>query len=84
MALNLMMKPANMHRRQLSDRALSALKEFYNEQDEREKLFEDLKASTEEDYGIPKALDMESFSEDWNASQFWVCGDCPKLQSIAY
>jgi hypothetical protein len=48
------------------------LKEFYSERDAREKLFEDLKSSTEDEAGKP-SLTMDAFAEDWNESQFWVC-----------
>jgi myosin-crossreactive antigen len=46
------------------------LKEFYTERDTREKQFEDLKAKAEDDF--EGKLSMEAFTEDWNASQFWV------------
>jgi hypothetical protein len=48
------------------------LKEFYGEKDTREKQFEDLKAKAENDF--EGKLSMDAFTEDWNASQFWVSG----------
>ena len=57
-------------RSQLSSGALDALKEFYGERDARQKQFEDLKAQAEDDF--EGKLSMEAFTEDWNASQFWV------------
>ena len=48
------------------------LQEFYSERDSREKRFANLKAEIEEK-GSHAQLSMEMFSEDWNASQFWVC-----------
>lgn len=56
---------------QLSAGALDALKEFYGEQDTRQKQFEDLKSQAENDFDGKKVLSMEAFTEDWNASQFW-------------
>jgi hypothetical protein len=46
------------------------LKEFYSERDARQKQFEDLKTKAEDDF--EGKLSMEAFTEDWNASQFWV------------
>lgn len=57
-------------RRQLSVGALDALKEFYGERDARQKQFEELKEQAEDDF--EGKLSMEAFTEDWNASQFWV------------
>lgn len=57
---------------ELTGDTLMALQEFYTERDEREKRFEDLKAAMEEQ-GHQSQLSMDMFSEDWNASQFWVC-----------
>lgn len=57
-------------RRQLSAGALDALKEFYGERDTRQKQFEDLKTQAENDF--EGKLSMDAFTEDWNASQFWV------------
>jgi len=47
------------------------LQDFYSERDIQQKRFEDLKAEVEQkdSHGL---LSMELFSEDWNASQFWV------------
>jgi len=57
--------------RQLSSTALDALKQFYNDRDNREKAFEDLKAQVETNFGDQQPLSMSVFAEDWNASQFW-------------
>ena len=56
---------------ELSSDTLAALQEFYSEKDAQEKRFENLKAEVDEknSHGL---LSMEMFSEDWNASQFWV------------
>lgn len=57
--------------RELSSDASTALQEFYAEKEWREKRFEDLKAGVGQN--PPQTpLSMEMFSEDWNASQFWV------------
>lgn len=65
-----------MHRNypnsQLPADTLAALKEFYGERDERQKRFEDLKSRAEDDFDGKKQWSMEDFTEDWNASQFWV------------
>ena len=60
------------YKSQLSAGALDALKEFYGEQDTRQKQFEELKSQAENDFDGKKLLSMEAFTEDWNASQFWV------------
>lgn len=57
--------------RQLSTDTLDVLKQFYSEKDARDKQFEDLKAQAEDDFATGP-LSMDSFTEDWNASQFWV------------
>lgn len=47
------------------------LEDFYSEREQNEKRFEDLKVQMEQQQ--PKTpLSMDMFSEDWNASQFWV------------
>ncbi|KAJ9647161.1 Protein-lysine N-methyltransferase efm5 [Coniosporium apollinis] len=56
----------------LSAGALDALKEFYGERDARQKQFEDLKSQAENEFGNGQPLSMAAFTEDWNASQFWV------------
>lgn len=56
---------------ELSGDALAALQEFYNEKDVRQKGFEELKSATKESR-LPQHLSMDMFTEDWNASQFWV------------
>jgi hypothetical protein len=62
--------PFANEKRQLSAGALDALKEFYGERDTRQKQFEDLKTQAENDF--EGKLSMDAFTEDWNASQFWV------------
>lgn len=62
----------------LSSNALDALKEFYAERDTREKQFEDLKAAAEADEKGRK-IDMATFTEDWNASQFWYSQETANL-----
>lgn len=50
---------------------MAALHDFYLERDERERRFAEMKAEVEAStFHAP--LSMEMFSEDWNASQFWV------------
>lgn len=46
------------------------MKEFYGERDQRQKQFEDLKTKAEDEF--EGKWSMEAFTEDWNASQFWV------------
>lgn len=66
----------NSHERSaLSGDALAALHDFYLERDERKRRFEEMKAEVEAStFHAP--LSMEMFSEDWNASQFWVHAHC--------
>ncbi len=59
-------------KRELSSSAFAALEEFYNEREVTEKRFEDLKAGLNLESPPSVALSMDMFSEDWNASQFWV------------
>jgi 16S rRNA G966 N2-methylase RsmD len=57
---------------QLSSAALEALNSFLVEKDERQKRFEDLKATLEKEYEErQKIITMEDFEEDWQQSQFW-------------
>lgn len=58
--------------RELHDDTLAALQEFYLERDSKEKRFQDLKRDIEQ-RSSQAQLSMDMFSEDWNASQFWVC-----------
>lgn len=58
--------------RELHSDTLAALQEFYLERDSQEKRFQDLKKDIEQK-GSQAQLSMDMFSEDWNASQFWVC-----------
>ncbi|KAF3906234.1 hypothetical protein ABW20_dc0101991 [Dactylellina cionopaga] len=62
----------------LSASTLSALQEFMQEKDARQKRFEELKTQAEADDEERKKPDakatsvtMEDFEADWNASQFW-------------
>ncbi|KAL8693568.1 MAG: hypothetical protein Q9218_001610 [Villophora microphyllina] len=50
---------------------LAILGDFYAEREQNEKQFEDLKVQLEQE-GLKTPLSMTMFSEDWNASQFWV------------
>lgn len=58
--------------RELHADTITALQEFYSERDAQEKRFQDLKSHIEQKSSQAQ-LSMELFSEDWNASQFWVC-----------
>lgn len=62
--------------RELSPEAMAALREFYAERDRQQTQFVELKAQTTDkghtDGGRPGTISMEAFTEDWNASQFWV------------
>ena len=49
---------------------MMALEEFYVEKDHQKQRFDNLKAQINSNPQLP--LSMEMFSEDWNASQFWV------------
>ncbi|KAI9868420.1 MAG: hypothetical protein M1813_005863 [Trichoglossum hirsutum] len=55
---------------ELSKDTLEALRQFYSEQDDRQKQFEDLNAQATEDADL-SSISMDLFAEDWNASQFW-------------
>ena len=57
--------------RELPDDALAALQDFYRDRDSREKRFHDLVLEVEQGNASSR-LSMDMFSEDWNASQFWV------------
>lgn len=57
--------------RALSSHALEALTQFNAERDARVKEFERLKMQVEE-RASKGAVTIESFTEDWNESQFWV------------
>lgn len=67
----------------LSPYAMEALASFYSDRDARDKQFEDLKTQAEEDYDGQRTWTMETFAEDWNASQFWVriLDLCPRTAS---
>lgn len=54
------------------------LQQFYTERAESEKRFEDLKTAAEEQHSKYR-FSMDLFSEDWNASQFWVRLSMPCL-----
>lgn len=62
---------------QLSAGALGALKEFYGEREARQKQFDELKGQAEDDF--EGKLSMETFAEDWNASQFWYSDETAKV-----
>jgi len=47
------------------------LQDHYREKNVRAKQFEYLKTQAESDFNDNK-LSMDAFTEDWNASQFWV------------
>lgn len=57
--------------RELSADTLAVLGDFYSERERNEKQFEDMKAQMEQER-FEAPLSMSMFSEDWNASQFWV------------
>ena len=57
--------------RQMSSHAALALQEFYAEKDAHQQQFEDLSNQAENDFD-GRILTMDVFTEDWNASQFWV------------
>jgi cyclophilin family peptidyl-prolyl cis-trans isomerase len=63
----------------LSGSALEALKEFYAERDAKEKELENLKAKK----NTGDILSMDTFTENWNDSQFWVCSP-PNLPTIVH
>lgn len=65
---------ANPCRSELSGSALAALQEFYTERDDRQKRFEELKSVAEDQHSKAR-LSMDVFTEDWNASQFWVASE---------
>ncbi|KAB8664850.1 hypothetical protein FH972_026273 [Carpinus fangiana] len=66
----------------LSPFALEALASFYADKDAREKQFEDLKAQAEDEYEQTH-FSMDAFTEDWNASQFWLLEGATKHSNIA-
>ena len=55
---------------ELSGDTLAALQEFYNDRDSQDKRFQRLKLAA--DSNSQQVLSMDMFTEDWNASQFWV------------
>jgi cyclophilin family peptidyl-prolyl cis-trans isomerase len=56
----------------LSSSALDALKEFYAERHAHNEELAKLQAKAEALHAAGQ-LSMDSFTEDWNESQFWVC-----------
>ena len=50
---------------QLSAETFSALQEFYNEQEQKEQIVNELNFSSN------NANDIQNLSEDWQLSQFW-------------
>ena len=69
--INIPKTPAEIEHRKLSNDTLAILTDFYNERDDRQKRFEQLKLAIEDVSGTNK-LSMDMFTEDWNSSQFWV------------
>ena len=67
--------------RELHRDTLAALQEFYCEREVQEKRFQDLKSDIEQKSSQAQ-LSMDLFSEDWNASQFWVCRRYLELSSL--
>ncbi|KAL9603673.1 MAG: hypothetical protein Q9219_000992 [cf. Caloplaca sp. 3 TL-2023] len=57
--------------RELPTDTLALLGNFYAERDQSEKKFESLKTQIEQDR-LESPISMSMFSEDWNASQFWI------------
>ena len=55
---------------QLSAETFAALQEFYQEEEQRETIKMTLEESTD--------VDMNSFNEDWNLSQFWYDDETSK------
>lgn len=63
---------------------MAALQEFYSEKDLQQRRFEGMKADVEQQ-GFHGLLSMDMFTEDWNASQFWVrcyCDDCEVVVTL--
>ena len=52
---------------QLSAETFSALQEFYNEQEQKEQIVNELNFSS----GNANDKDIQNLSEDWQLSQFW-------------
>lgn len=57
--------------RTLSAETSKALRDFYLERDDRQRQFEDIKAQAEAGEKA-REISIDAFTEDWNASQFWV------------
>ncbi|KAI9822347.1 MAG: hypothetical protein M1827_000066 [Pycnora praestabilis] len=64
-------EPLRVTLQQLSSPTLEALKDFCSDRDHRQKQFEDLRSLAVEDASL-RTFTMEAFTENWNASQFWV------------
>ena len=58
--------------RELSGDTLAALQQFYDEREKSDQKFADLKQAAERQSANSGPLSMDMFTEDWNASQFWV------------
>ena len=69
--------------RELSGKAIAALQEFYCERRQRAQRFEELKTVAEQNDADVK-WSMEMFTEDWNASQFWVSYLAPTAWSFLF
>lgn len=54
----------------LSSHALEALRAFEAEREEHQAKFQKLQAEAESNNSL---LSIDTFAEDWNESQFWVC-----------
>ncbi|KAI1080288.1 putative N6-adenine methyltransferase-domain-containing protein [Whalleya microplaca] len=69
-------------RKTLSAHALAALQEFLGERDAHVDKFERLKVEAEQDAAAALAkqtLSMNTFTEDWNKSQFWYSDETADL-----
>lgn len=58
--------------RRLAPDTLDALREFYADREAQQAQFNYLRSRQEMKPDKDTPLTMEYFSEDWNASQFWV------------
>ncbi len=67
--------------RELHGDTLAALQEFYAERLSKENRFQDLRSDIEKK-SAEAQLSMDMFSDDWNASQFWVCSRHREIPSV--
>ncbi|SPO05085.1 related to NADH2 dehydrogenase (ubiquinone) 40K chain [Cephalotrichum gorgonifer] len=63
----------------LSSHALEALAQFTAERDVQVHRFEKLKMEVDAQHSRDAALTIESFTEDWNESQFWYTQETARL-----